>query len=211
VEAYQKELTEIKTILKNNPKGMTVTDIAREININRNSVAKYLDILLISGHAEMLTFGPAKVFFPSRRIPLSTVLNFISDCVLVVDADLKIILINDTFLSFLKLQREELVGQFMNQSTLSLFTHLKMIQHVQNALEGKEIVEELCYQTDDDNYYFCIRLLPTTFEDAGHGVTIIFTNITEKKRIEHALQGEKKNGTQTMTIKKECFDGTPQK
>ena len=62
MESYQQELTEIKTILKSNPKGMTVTDIARQIHINRNSVAKYLDILLISGHAEMVTFGPAKVY-----------------------------------------------------------------------------------------------------------------------------------------------------
>jgi response regulator of citrate/malate metabolism len=64
VESYQEELTKIKTILKDNPKGMTVTDIARKIQVNRNSVAKYLDILLISGHAEMVTFGPAKVYFP---------------------------------------------------------------------------------------------------------------------------------------------------
>jgi len=69
MDSYQKEIETIKRILKENPKGMTVTDVSRKIKINRNSVAKYLDIMRISGYVEMVTFGPAKVFFPSRRIP----------------------------------------------------------------------------------------------------------------------------------------------
>ena len=95
MESYQKELALIRTILKKNSKGMTVTDISREMDINRNSVAKYLDILLISGHAEMITFGPAKVFFPSRRIPLSAMLNFTLDYIILLDRDLKFLQMND--------------------------------------------------------------------------------------------------------------------
>ena len=79
MDGYQHEITLIKKILQENPKGMTVTDISRKIKINRNSVAKYLDIMRISGHVEMITFGPAKVFFPSRRVPISNMLNYTSD------------------------------------------------------------------------------------------------------------------------------------
>ena len=201
MENYQEELSLIKTILKNNPKGMTVSDVAREININRNSVAKYLDILLISGHAELITFGPAKVFFPSSRIPLSTVLNFISDYIIVVDEDLKIILINDTLLEFLQHKREQLLGQYLNQTNISLFATAEMIEHIRSALQGKEHTDELCYETDDDDFFFCFRLLPTAFEDGKLGVTIIFTNITEKKKVENALTGKKKINPQMM-IKK---------
>jgi len=207
VENYQKELTLIKTILKNNTKGMTVTDIAREINVNRNSVAKYLDILLISGHVEMITFGPAKVFFPSRRVPLSTVLNFISDYILVIDNDLKIILINDTLLEFLDHKRETLLSQRIDQTNIPLFT-TEIIQHITSALEGKEYAEEICLQSDDDEFYFSIRLLPTAFEDGGLGVTIILTNITEKRRIENALKGNKTKQNTVITSKKEDVHST---
>ena len=69
MESYQEELSEIKKILKQNPKGMTVTDIAREMKLNRNSVAKYLDILLISGQAEMVTFGPCQGLLPLLSNP----------------------------------------------------------------------------------------------------------------------------------------------
>jgi len=76
MEGYQHEIALIKKILTENPKGMTVTDISRKIKINRNSVAKYLDIMRISGQVEMITFGPAKVFFPSRRVPILNMLNY---------------------------------------------------------------------------------------------------------------------------------------
>ena len=36
VESYQKELASIKSILKKNPRGMTVSDISRKMKINRN-------------------------------------------------------------------------------------------------------------------------------------------------------------------------------
>lgn len=191
MESYQKELAQIKEILKESPKGMTVTDIAREMNINRNSVAKYLDILLISGHAEMVTFGPAKVFFPSRRVPISSVLNFISDYIMVLSRDLKITQINDAFLDFLDIERSVLLDQRIDNSTLPLFTNMEMQSNIKEALEGKDLAEEINFQTDDEYFYFRIRLIPTTFDDGEQGVTIILTNITEKKRIERALHGSK--------------------
>ena len=191
MEGYQKELSRIKTILRDNPKGMTVTDISREMDINRNSVAKYLDILLISGHAEMITFGPAKVFFPSRRVPISSVLNFVSDYVLVVDRDLKITQINDTFLEFLDIKRDDLLGDFVEKACLPIFAKKKIIINIKETLNGKEFSEEVSLESEEGDFYFKLRLIPTTFEDGGIGVTIIIANITEKKRIEHALRGTK--------------------
>ena len=95
MDYYQQEISLIKKVLKENPKGMTVSDIARKINVNRNSVAKYLDIMRISGHVELITFGPAKVFFPARRIPILDLLNYTSDYILVYDENFKITMINE--------------------------------------------------------------------------------------------------------------------
>lgn len=97
---YQKELTKIKKILKGNPKGMSVKNIAQTLNTNRNTVAKYLDVLQISGYVEKDDFGTAKVYTLSRHVPISTMLNFSTDCVVIVDKDHKIIHANDTFLDF---------------------------------------------------------------------------------------------------------------
>jgi PAS domain S-box-containing protein len=188
VESYQEELSQIKTILKNNPKGMTVTDIAREIKINRNSVAKYLDILLISGHAELVTFGPAKVFFPSSRIPLSAMLNFTHDYIALLDRELKFLQVNENLLEFLNIQRDDIIGRPIGSITLSIFQNPEMAQHAQRALEGKELTIEKRYTVNDNSLYLRIKHIPTTFDDGEPGVTFIIEDITERKRTEEKMK-----------------------
>jgi len=181
VESYQKELVRIKGILKENPRGMTVTDISREMKINRNSVAKYLDILLISGHAEMVTFGPAKVFFPSRRIPLSAILNFTLDYLVLLDKELKIVQVNDNLLKLMNIQRGELIGQRIEKSSISIFQIPEILINTQKALEGKDFSTETSFQIDREELYFRIKHIPTTFDDGGPGVALIIEDITEQK------------------------------
>ena len=190
MEGYQRELTEIKLILRNNPKGMTVSDISKQIKINRNSVAKYLDILLISGHVEMVTFGPAKVFFPSRRVPVCSLINYVSDCVCIVDKHMKIVQINDIFLSIIGEKRGNLLGERIDRDVdLPLTQDKQVLNQIREALEGKEHTDEISIKVNGDEYFFQLRLLPTTFDDGGQGVAIILTDITEKRRIEEALRG----------------------
>ncbi|WAC03996.1 MAG: hypothetical protein OS112_05830 [Methanoregula sp.] len=43
------KISRIKTAPKSHKKGMSISEIARQLKMNRNSVAKYLEILLISG------------------------------------------------------------------------------------------------------------------------------------------------------------------
>jgi PAS domain S-box-containing protein len=194
MDGYKQEISLIKQVLKENPKGMTVTDISRKIKINRNSVAKYLDIMRISGHVDMITFGPAKVFFPSRRVPILDILNYTSDYILVFDADLKVTMVNDSFLDFIKIEREELIGQTMNDTIVEIFKDLtEMFIGVKEALEGKNFMQHLNFQIDEENYFLKVNILPTTFEDGRHGGTIIIKNNTDHKIAEQALRESEEN------------------
>jgi PAS domain S-box-containing protein len=188
VESYQEELAQIKTILKNNPKGMTVTDIAREIRINRNSVAKYLDILLISGHAEMVTFGPAKVFFPSSRIPLSALLNFTNECIVLLDRELRFLQVSENFLKFFNIQRSDVIGRTIDAFSVSLFQIPELAQNTRQALEGTEITMEKQYQIMDHIVYLRIKHIPTTFDDGEPGVTLIIEDVTDWKQTEEKMK-----------------------
>jgi PAS domain S-box-containing protein len=187
VESYQQELAEIKTILQKNPKGMTVTDIARQIHINRNSVAKYLDILLISGHAEMVTFGPAKVFFPSSRIPLSAMLNLTHDYIMLLDKEFKFVQISDNLLHLLNIQRSELIGQTIDTCPSSYLHLSELAQQARRALEGKALTIERRYEHNHQVMYFRIKLIPTTFDDGEPGVTLLIEDITERKLSEEKM------------------------
>src|ERR1051325_10437178 len=68
---YTSELERIEQLLKEQPKGLTITEISDALTLNRNSSAKYLDVLLTSGRVEQRSIGPAKVFFLSQRVPLA--------------------------------------------------------------------------------------------------------------------------------------------
>lgn len=194
MDSYQQEITLIKQILKENPKGMTVTDISRKIKINRNSVAKYLDIMRISGHVEMITFGPAKVFFPSRRVPVHNMLDYTSDYILVFDKNYRINTINNSFLDFLEANREEIIGQDVNETILKIFKeHKELSQAINEALDGKRLTKDVDFKREGEKIYFKIRVIPITFDDGTHGVTLIITNITYHKIAEKALRESQDN------------------
>src|SRR5665647_3405987 len=116
MEDQEDEINRIRTILLNNPKGSTIEDIAKKLPLNRTSTAKYLNTLLISGQAEMRTFGRAKVFTLSQRIPFSQMLNLSYDLLLVLDEDLVINQVNEPFIHLFGLSRETLIGVALNRS-----------------------------------------------------------------------------------------------
>ena len=51
---------QIKNLLKENPQGLSITDIVKVVTINRNTAGRYLENLLISGQVEMRRLGMAK-------------------------------------------------------------------------------------------------------------------------------------------------------
>ena len=73
----QEKITRIKQVLKWRPRGMTISDLSSHLKLNRNMVAKYLEILLISGQVEMEEIGPAKVYFLTQGCPSQLCLNFL--------------------------------------------------------------------------------------------------------------------------------------
>ncbi|HJK07343.1 MAG TPA: helix-turn-helix domain-containing protein, partial [Methanocorpusculum sp.] len=107
------DFSDILSLLKDNPRGMSVTEIAEAAHLNRNTVARYMDTLLVSGQVEMRTFGKAKVFFISKRVPVSAMLNLSSEMVLLVGGDLRIIQVNEALLSFLSVTSDEIIGSLI--------------------------------------------------------------------------------------------------
>lgn len=194
MDGYQHEIALIKKVLSENTKGMTVTDISRKIKINRNSVAKYLDIMRISGNVEMITFGPAKVFFPSRRVPLCDVLNYTSDYVLIFDEKFKITMINDSFLDFLKNEREEILGQRIMEALPSFLNDDgEILIGIQEALQGKNFTKDLDLEGKGYRFYFSVRIMPCTFEDGRNGASLIIKNVTHHKLAELVLKGNEES------------------
>ena len=107
----QDKVNRLKQILKWHPRGITITDLANKIEMNRNLVAKYLDILLVSGQVEVQVMGAAKVYFLSHRVPISSMLEFSSDMLIILDNALTIMQVNEPLLFHISKTKEQLVGR----------------------------------------------------------------------------------------------------
>ncbi|ABN58387.1 MULTISPECIES: PAS domain S-box protein [Methanoculleus] len=174
--------------LKEHPRGMSVSDLAAAVGINRNTVSRYLDVLLVSGQVEMETYGKAKVFYLSQRVPIAAMLNFSSDLVLVLDRDRRIVQANDAVCSFAGRERDDIIGNSIEASPLAAFDHPLIRSRITDALNGREVTEELRFLRQDEELFFRIKFLPTVFNDGAPGVTIILEEITEGRRAEEALR-----------------------
>ncbi len=193
----QEKIARIKNLLKFKPKGMSISDISHSLKMNRNSVAKYLDLLLISGQVEMRSYGTAKIYFLSQRVPLSAMLSFSSDLVIIVDSDLRILQVNENFLQAFTMTRENLIGTPLPDVPLPFIPELRLEDAIKDSPDKTEISLNIRYErpaTPDSalmEIFYRVKLVPTVFEEGTHGITIILENVTETKVYEHQLMESK--------------------
>ncbi|MFH8110208.1 MAG: hypothetical protein QXE42_02085 [Candidatus Aenigmatarchaeota archaeon] len=64
MEEYDIETAKrVINLLKNNPRGLDISEISRELKISRNTAIKVLERLLIEKRIDYVSKGPAKIFF----------------------------------------------------------------------------------------------------------------------------------------------------
>jgi PAS domain S-box-containing protein len=184
----QEKITRIKQILRWRPRGMTISDLSSEMKLNRNLVAKYLEILLISGQVEMQEIGPAKVYFLTQRVPIATMLEFSSDLVIVVDNDSKILQVNEHVPALLNMKREALTGlriqEIDNLFIQDLWNSIK--KHNTHAKNGE--ISEFSSTVKGELRHFRIKQVPTVFENGSEGFTFIIEDTTNQKKYQEMLE-----------------------
>jgi PAS domain S-box-containing protein len=176
----------IKKILRQNPRGMTVTDVARTINRTKNTVGRYLDILLASGQVEMRTYGMAKVFTLSQRVPLFQVFSQAEEKVMILDKDLRILQINGPFLQFLGKDEEEVIGKNLLYLPVAETGIQDLLSFLIRSLETPGVTDVIPVHVKND-FFFKIKIIPIVFEDGSLGYTVILIDVTEIKRAISAL------------------------
>jgi len=178
------DLTLVKDILRQNPKGMSITDIAEKIGMNKHKVGRYLDILHASGHVDLRTFGMAKVYTPSSRIPLSALLSYTTDLVMVVNEEFQILQANDPMIHLINLNREQIIHHDLRHVTLPDPSVLAFLNELINQIHTSNKINEIRLFSNPPRI-FHIRIVPTTFEDGSVGNTLILEDITtEREAIE---------------------------
>ncbi len=180
---------QILALLEENPSGLSVTDIARSVRVNRNTAGRYLENLLISGKAEMHRSGMSKVYVPSKRVPISAVLSISSDLVIQLDRFQRIIFVNEPFLKLIGTESRNILGKNIEFTpVVSAFdqSFAGFLEKIRQGIAGEEWAGEI-ELSSQDIILFC-RIAPTVFEDGRKGVSVFFEDITQRKHTERALR-----------------------
>ena len=192
------EILRIREELERNTRGMTIEDVSQKLSMNRGTAAKYLNLLVVSGQAEMRTLGPAKLFSISQRVPLSQMLSVWTDLILVLDADLFIQQVNDALLTYFQLERDQLMGVQLTHSPLAQYFNEGHLATLQGALDGDEKVFEEEMDIHGKLHTFRIKVIPLVFDQGGKGIGAIFIDITGIKSYQHDLEGKVKERTELL-------------
>ncbi|MBN1194300.1 MAG: PAS domain S-box protein [Methanomicrobiaceae archaeon] len=188
MQGDEETIARILNSLKFRPKGMTITDISRQLNINRNSIAKYLQILLISGQVGVQVLGNAKVYTISDRIPISSMLSCSSDFIVVLDEDARIIHVNGGYLDFTGRESSDLINRKVTEADLPLLSDPGITEMIEECNAGTGTTREVLFDDGDRTCHFRLKFIPTVFEGGNKGVTAIMEDVTSLKETEEALR-----------------------
>ncbi|WP_317136813.1 PAS domain S-box protein [Methanochimaera problematica] len=182
------EFIEILNILKNNPRGMSLKQISAAIGMNRVTVARYLDILRTSGKIDMEPYGQAKVYYLSHRVPVSAMLDYTPGPVVVIGNDKRIIYANSPFQKFFEKSFDEIEGFCLFDVIPEDALSDVLVSGINSPLYDKGMSDEVWIKKDGKDFCFLMKMLPTVFENGYPGLTLLFENITGKKRIEEIVR-----------------------
>ncbi|PKL69523.1 MAG: hypothetical protein CVV30_08185 [Methanomicrobiales archaeon HGW-Methanomicrobiales-1] len=184
----QERMDRIRQILKWHPRGMTISAVNSQMKMNRNTLAKYLDMLLISGHVEVQIVGAAKVYYVARTVPVSAILEFSSDLVIMVDRDGKILQVNEPVPHLFNEKKEDLVGRRIDQIREPFFQDLPVDPVKKGETDEREFITEKTCTIRGEKYHFRIKRVPTAYEDGTQGFTFIIEDNTARKKSQDMLE-----------------------
>ncbi|MDD1653500.1 MAG: PAS domain-containing protein [Methanomicrobiales archaeon] len=186
------ELTQIKELLKRNPQGMSITEISRDLGKNMHSVGRYLDNLRLSGQVVMRTYGKAKVFSLARRVPLAHMMSCSREMILVLDRDLRVVQINDPFLSLLDLPAEEVTGRNLEHLPLPDPDAQDLLRNFTSRLREQgpdtRYHEHIRYGSGAGERFLGASVIPLVFDDGDPGYAILLVDITQEHRAHLAVE-----------------------
>jgi len=181
------EESRIMEVLREQPLGMNIKEIAGAVGMSRNSAAKYLEVLTATGHLEVRQIGNAKLYYLSRRIPAGALLQLTREMIVMLDGHMRIVQSSDSFTTFIGSVRDQVQGRRLSQLSVPVLLEKEETNLFGLLTGGSAWTKEIRLVLNGNPVYLSARFVPVVFDGGEPGITIIFKNITEQRRAEIAL------------------------
>lgn len=170
----EKTIGRITSLLKHHQKGLMISDLSSMTKINRNIMAKYLEILQMSGQVEMAMRGNAKVYTLSKRAPLSALFESSSDCIILLDGERKILRVNAPVMALTGKDAGDFAGKTLSDIDDPLFAALP---HGEGSGTAGSVSEISCLRAGEPHYYR-VRQIPAVLADGSNGSILSCEDVT---------------------------------
>ena len=184
----ENQITRVRELLIVKRQGMTITEIANHLETNRSSALNILNLLQGSGEITMRTFGRAKVYSLSSKIPAARLMSLSSDLFLILDQDLYIEDCNDPFADFFSLKKSEVLGTNLEFSTIPALFTVDIIEAARLASSGKKQTIEAYAGPESETRFFKISCIPVQQGDFSTLVAIVMHDLTLYKAYQEELE-----------------------
>jgi PAS domain S-box-containing protein len=191
------------------PEAVSISLIAREMEMNRGAVAKYLDVLQSQGHVVMKPFGKAKLYTTSQNVPFDDLLNYLSDAIVILDSDLRILMANRSFFITFGIRRDRnIIGTELSRLSLSLFDNPMVQENISRIVRSQMFVNEMLLIEQGTERIFLTEFVSTVIPSVAFtgkpGIMISLRDITTWKKTEEEL---KKSERKIRTLFEEVPSG----
>jgi len=182
------EATRIRAVLKDQPLGLSIKEISLAVGMSRNSVAKYLEVLTATGQLEFRHVGNAKLYTLSQRVPVTNIINFTRELIIVIDKSLRIIEASDSLCAFAGASRIEILKTHLSSPPVSLLTPAEEGRLYALLNGGSSWKKEIRIVRGSDERYLDGRFIPTRLQNGEPGITLILEDTTMQRQAERAMQ-----------------------
>jgi PAS domain S-box-containing protein len=173
MEEYQTEISRIKDLLAGHTDGMSITDIAGMLQVNRNTVSKYMDILQIQGAVDGRKIGTSKVYYLSERLPVSSLRKVCSRPFFVVNPDGIVVDLNPGFCSLVNISADQIIQQSYERLPLQILEGTSAQNIFKAVMRGMEQRIRAAIHQGDKRLPVDLVMIPVVFESGKPGAAVL--------------------------------------
>ena len=178
----------IRELVQGAPRGLSIKDISEGVDLSRNSVTRYIDVLVATGHLELRRVGVTKLYYASQHIPLNTLLDCTSEALIMFDSHMTVIHVNKAFCLFMDTSGHKIMAEQPDAGSCHVLSNPGLKKIVEEALEKMYAHGEVMMDTRNGLHTLDITAWSIVFIDGSTGVTLVINDVTEKIKRQWALK-----------------------
>jgi PAS domain S-box-containing protein len=174
-------------------KYLSISEVAQLCGHHRHTVARYLDSLVLSGRLEMREHGQKKKYYIADVKPESSLLNFSTHILIILNTDLTIRWVNDTFLRLFNATSESVIGLSIESLQLEKIFGQTFTQEVRIVSSGETRSFETGIEQDAKIRTYLFTISSVSFFQERPALVINGEDITEKQTLLEAIRVNESN------------------